>query len=97
MSIHKNMVITTASGLTIVTPNILLAKNFWFEGNTVEYEDGSTVFSDNNVNKEKPKSIYPVWFDDKEKNALIANWEKTGMFGSIVKKLHAAEFVKGTK
>lgn len=41
--------------------------------------------------------VYPIWLREDEKNALIAHWEKTGMFGSVIDKVRAAESVKGTK
>lgn len=49
------------------------------------------------INTQSPNPIYPVWFNETEKDQLIAHWEKTGMFSSIVQKLRATEATKGTK
>ena len=87
----SNFVITTVSGTTIITSNKVSAKMFWYDGSKVEFEDGTQVFKD----REKPKEIYPVWFSEHEKNQLIAHWEKTGMFPTIVAKLRASESAKG--
>lgn len=47
--------------------------------------------------KEKNLAIYPVWLKETEKDQLIAHWEKTGMFGSIIEKIHSAENTKGIR
>ena len=86
-----NFVITTVSGTTIITSNKVTAKMFWYDGADVDFEDGTQVFTE----KEKPKAIFPVWFSELEKDVMIAHWEKTGMFPTIVAKLRAAEVVKG--
>lgn len=44
-----------------------------------------------------PKPIYPVWLTEQEKDQLIAIWEKQGILGSIVEKIHSAETTKGIR
>lgn len=94
----ETIVITTAAGVTISTGNRDVAMSFWNDGALVEYEDGTRVFS--SLVKHfaiAPKKIYPVYLDENEKDRIIAYWEKTGNFGSIVKKIRASENFKGTK
>ena len=87
----SNVVITTVAGNTVITPNMVVAKLYWYEGAKVEFEDGSEVFK----KESKFKEIYPVWFIEHEKDQLIAHWEKTGMFPTIVAKLRSSESAKG--
>lgn len=87
----RNIIVTTLSNVVIITTSVIIAKTFWYEGAKVKYENGESVF---NIT---PKNIYPVWLNDAEKDQLIAVWEKTGVFGSIISKIRAAETVKGTQ
>jgi len=47
------------------------------------------------VYKKNSIGVYPVWLKEDEKDQIIAHWEKTGMFGSVVQKIRAAEMTKG--
>lgn len=47
------------------------------------------------VKKADSIDVFPVWLKEAEKNALIAHWEKTGMFPSIIDKVRAAITTKG--
>lgn len=44
-----------------------------------------------------PKPIYPVYLTEQEKDTLIAEWEKSGKFPTIIEKIRAAENTKGIK
>lgn len=44
-----------------------------------------------------PLAIFPVWLNEQEKDQLIAHWEKTGMFPTVIEKIRAAEQTKGIR
>ena len=93
------MVITAPSGVVITTDNLVIASAFWHEGGMVEYkESGLSVFGDyvKKVSKD-PKPVYPVWLSEHEKDQIIAHWEKTGMFSSVVSKIRSVESTKGIR
>lgn len=95
----KEITITCSSGMVINTPNIVIAKAFWLDGAEVEFKDGSgPVFS--SITKkyaDSPKDVYPVWLTEHEVDMIIAHWEKTGMFSTIVNKIRSASSIKKSK
>lgn len=95
----STMVITAPSGVVINTDNKNIALAFWHDGAVVEYKkDGSSVFTDYVKHESKsPKAVYPVWLNEAEKDKLIAHWEKTGMFSSVVQKIRSVESTKGIR
>ena len=93
------MVITAKSGVVINTENLVIASSFWHDGAVVEYaKDGSSVFGDYTKKENNdPKPVYPVWLSEHEKDQIIAHWEKTGMFSSVVSKIRSVESTKGIR
>lgn len=95
----KSMIITCNNGMVINTDNKIIALAFWHDGAMVEYSNGNIPVFTDLVKKESesPKPIYPVWLTEHEKNNIIAHWEKTGMFSSIIPKIRAVENTKRFK
>lgn len=95
----KEMAITTISGMVINTVNVNIAKAFWIDGAVVEYSDGSGSVFETLSKKyaDPPKDIFPIWLNEHEVNLLIAHWEKTGMFATVINKIHSAKGIKETK
>lgn len=95
----NTMVITSQSGVVITTDNKNIALSFWHDGAMVEFkESGLPVFADYvKVESGDPRPVFPVWLSEKEKNKLIAHWEKTGMFSSVVQKIRSVEVTKGIR
>lgn len=44
-----------------------------------------------------PKPIYLVYLNESEKDNIIAEWEKSGKFPTIVEKIRTAENTKGIR
>jgi len=96
---NGTMVITAPSGVVITTNNKNIALSFWHDGAVVEYENGRGAVFAELVKHESssPNPVYPVWLNEHEKDQIIAHWEKTGMFSSVIKKIRSVESTKGIK
>jgi hypothetical protein len=92
----KTMTIISPSGVIINTKNYKIAQGFYDEGAIVQYQDsGEGVFA--SYPSGDPKPVFPVWLSEHEKDQIVAHWEKTGMFSSIVRKIRSAESTKGIR
>ena len=95
---NASMVITAPSGVVITTDNRNIALSFWHDGASVEYANSEMpVFGEYIKHESKsPKPVFPVWLNEHEKDQLIAHWEKTGMFKTVIEKIRAVAATKGS-
>lgn len=72
--------IITKSGVKFRTDNINTIKTY--------IEEGAIVSDNDSI------AVYPIWLNKDEKDQIIAHWEKTGMFGSLIPKIRSSENTK---